>query len=207
LETAISKTKTLVVVDQAGCAEELFKDGKSITADVALVDIDLPDQSGFEVCQRLLHANPKLNVVLLGYSDWDIYLLAAQIVHACGLLLRKQATRDFLTALEQTTRGGVFSTEQLQRIQTWKDTTGARLKSLGRREWQVLQLMGLGQTNREIARSLLVSEDTVEKHVSNTLQKLELTSRAMLIAFIHAHHLDELSRMPHGERFLLMLAN
>lgn len=207
LETAISKTKTLVVVGQAGCAEDLFNDGGSVAADVALVDIDLPDQSGFEVCQRLMHANPELNVVLLGYSDWDIYLLAAKTVHACGLLLRKQATRALLTALEQTAAGSVFSTEQLQRIQTWKDTTGARLKSLGKREWQVLQLMGLGQSNREIAKSLSVSEDTVEKHVSNILQKLELTSRAMLITFIHSNHLNALIRMPHGERFLLMLVN
>jgi DNA-binding NarL/FixJ family response regulator len=67
--------------------------------------------------------------------------------------------------------------------------------------------MGLGQSNREIAKSLSVSEDTVEKHVSNILQKLELTSRAMLITFIHSNHLNALIRMPHGERFLLMLVN
>ena len=207
LELAITRTKTLVVAGRVGSAEELFKIVPVIVADIALVDIDLPDQSGFEVCLRLLHADPKLNVVLLGYSDWDIYLLAAQTVHACGLLLRNQTTIALIATLEKAITGPVFSQEQIHRIQTWKDTIGTRLKSLGRREWQVLQLMGLGKSNREIAQSLSVSEDTVEKHVSNILQKLELTSRAMLITFIHAHHLDGLFRQSHGERFLLMLAN
>gem|GEM_PF-1247608 len=205
LELAITRTKTLLVTGRTNRAEEVFENRELIAADVALVDIELPDQSGFEVCQRLLHANPKLSVVLIGYSDWDIYLLAAQTVHACGLLLRCEATLELIAALEKAATGPIFSQAQILRIQTWRNTTGIKLKSLGRREWQVLQLLALGQSNREIAQHLSVSENTVEKHVSNILQKLELTSRAMMIAFIYSQHLDALSRLPNGDRFFMLL--
>jgi len=207
LELAIMQTKTLRIAGRARSAGELFEHGTVVAADIALVDIDLPDQSGFEVCQRLLHANPKMNAVLIGYSDWDIYLLAAQTVHACGLLLRSQTTLELIAALEKVASGSIFSQEQIQRIQIWRNTTGTKLKSLGRREWQVLQLLSLGQSNREMAQHLSVTENTVEKHVSNILQKLELATRAMMIVFIFTHHLDGLSRLPHGDRFLMMLAN
>ncbi len=209
LARAIQAAKTLAVVGQVGSAEELFNfNNEGIPgAEIALVEIDLPDQSGFEVCQRLLVANPKWKVVLLAYADWDIHLLAAHTLHAGGLLLRSQATPALITALEQAASGPIFSAEQMRRIQTWKETTGTRLKGLRRREWQVLQLLALGKNNREIAGQLEISESMVEKHVSSLLQKLELVSRVAMINFIHANHLEELGKLPHGEQFLMMLAN
>jgi DNA-binding NarL/FixJ family response regulator len=207
LELAITQSKTLQIVGRACSAEEIFKNGTVIPADVAVVDIDLPGQSGFEVCQQLLQLAPTMSVVLISYNDWDIYLLAAQTIHSKGLLLRSQPTLELIAALEKAVSRPIFTAEQIGRIQTWRNTTGTKLKNLGKREWQVLQLVALGRSNREIAKLLDVSKNTVEKHVSNILEKLELDSRAMVMIFIYTNHLDELSRLPHGDRFLMLLAN
>ena len=207
LELAIARSQTLQLVGRACSADEVFKDDKVVPADVAVVDIDLPGQSGFEVCQKLLQAAPTMKVLLLSYNDWDIYLLAAQTIHSSGLLLRNQPTPDLIAALEKVVNGPIFTVQQSERIQAWKKTTGSRLKDLGKREWQVLQLVALGRSNREIADQLDVSKSTVEKHVSNILQKLGMDSRAMIMVFIYTNHLDQLSRLPHGDRFLMLLAN
>jgi DNA-binding NarL/FixJ family response regulator len=207
IELAIARSKTLCVAGRAASSAEIFENGDAIAADIALVDIDLPDESGFEVCQRLYRANPQMGLVLLSYSNWDIFLLAAQTIHANGLLLRSQPTNDLITTLEKSTLGPIFTLEQTRRIQEWRSTVGAKLKTLRQREWQVLQLIAMGQSNREIAQQLSLTENTIEKHVSNLLQKLGLVSRAMMMVFIYTHHLDALSRMPHGDRFLMLLAN
>jgi DNA-binding NarL/FixJ family response regulator len=207
LELAIARSKTLQVVGRACSATEAFENNAIPPADVAVVDIDLPDRSGFEVCQQLLKMAPTLSVVLIGYTDWDIYLLAAQTLHACGLLLRSQPTPDLIAGLEKAVTGPIFTLEQIRRIQTWRSTIGIKLKALQRREWQVLQLVALGKSNRDIAGQLSVSENTVEKHMSNVLQKLGVASRAMMMVFIYTHHLDALSQLPRGDRFLMLLSN
>ena len=207
IEQAIAQSKTLQVIGRVSNAEEAFKSQEITSADLVLVDIDLPDQSGLEVCQRLLQAVPTMSVLLISYNDWDIYLLAAQAVHSKGLLLRSQPTIDLIVAVEKAMSGSVFSEGQIDRIQVWRDTTGLKLRSLGKREWQVLQLIALGQSNREIGKVLELTRNTVEKHVSNILQKLGLDSRAMIMVFIYTNHLDQLSRLPHGDRFLMLLMN
>lgn len=207
LELAIKQSKNLQIVGRACSAEDVFKNNTLIPADVAVVDIDLPGQSGFEVCQQLLQLAPAMSVVLISYNDWDIYLLAAQTIHSKGLLLRSQPTHELIAAIEKAFSRSIFTTEQLERIQNWRNTTGALLKNLGKREWQVLQQVALGRSNREIATLLEVAKNTVEKHVSNILEKLGLDSRAMIMIFIYTNHLDEMSRLPHGDRFLKLLAN
>ena len=209
LARAIQAAKTLAVVGQVGSAEELFNfNNEGIPgAEIALVEIDLPDQSGFEVCQRLLVANPKWKVVLLAYADWDIHLLAAHTLHAGGLLLRSQATPALITALEQAASGPVFSAEQMRRIQTWKETTrpAQRTSAPG-----MAGAATAGAREKQPGNCRAVEEDPesmVEKHVSSLLQKLELVSRVAMINFIHANHLEELGKLPHGEQFLMMLAN
>jgi DNA-binding NarL/FixJ family response regulator len=205
LFSSLSQSTTLKVERRLCSAQELFDRGAKLAADIALVDIDLPDLSGIEVGQRLLSMDHKMKVVLLSYVDWDIYLLAAQTIQSCGLLLRNQPTADLVAALEKAASGPIWTLEQVKRIQAWKKTTGSLLRSLRQREWQVLRLVGLGRTNREIAEDLSVSENTVEKHISSILQKLNLTSRATIVVFLYTNHIDALNRISHLDRFLALL--
>jgi DNA-binding NarL/FixJ family response regulator len=207
LELAIARSKTLQVIGRAGSAKEMLENNRVPLADITLIDLDNPGSRGLDLCQRLLQAAPSMRVLLIGYTDWDVYLLAAQTAHACGLLLRSQPTSELITALEKSISGPIFSLEQIRRIQTWRGTIGAKLKTLRRREWQVLELVARGMSNREIAQQLSVSENTIEKHVSNLLQKLGLVSRAMMIVFIYTHHLDALGQMAQDDRFLAFLTN
>jgi DNA-binding NarL/FixJ family response regulator len=204
-ETSILRNESFQVVGRACSAAEVFQKGFLVPADVAVVDIDLPDQSGIEVCLRLAKLLPDLKVVLLGYHDWDIYLLAAQTAHAAGLLLRSQPVKELVAALEKTRDGPIFNPGQAARIKAWKESTGRLLRALKPREWQVLMLVAQGQSNREISQQLSITENTIEKHMSNLLEKLELNSRIMVPIFFYNHHLDALTVLPHAELFMVFL--
>ena len=93
----------------------------------------------------------------------------------------------------------IYTPEQFQRIATWEDAVGSGLRALRPREWQVLWCLMAGMRNHDIARQMSLSRYTVEKHISSILQKLGVSSRTMLLAYILTHHLDVLRHLTQSE--------
>jgi DNA-binding NarL/FixJ family response regulator len=193
LRHALEESRGTVVVDQCGSASEAIRRCGRLEVDVAVVDVDLPDKSGIELCHFLARERPEILVVLLGQRDWDVYLAAARAARAHGYLMRTAPTAELVSAIRDARRRSLFTPEQLDRISTWGWTVGRKLLSLRPREWEVLWLVAAGRTNREIAEELVLSENTVEKHVSAMLSKLGVKSRVALLAFLLENHLDVLS--------------
>lgn len=190
LRRSLEKERWLRVVESVASAGEAQNLPGLDEADLALVDTDLPGLKGFELCQWLIENQPDMNVVMLSFWDWDIYLARARDAGASGFLLRSTPTPDLVRSLGQARYGRIFSEPQLERLANWREAVGEHLATLGAREWDVLWLVASGITNREISERLGLSENTIEKHVSSILHKLGLQSRLSLLAFIHRHHLD-----------------
>ncbi|HVN56441.1 MAG TPA: response regulator transcription factor [Anaerolineaceae bacterium] len=202
LASALRDHKEFELVGQLELADQVFAQEESLNADICIVDVDLRDRSGIEVMHWLRDKYPHTTVLLLSHWDWDVYLVAAQVAGAVGLLIRSTPLEVLFRQINSAYLGPIYTPGQIHRIKTWKKTVGDRLKKLSPREWEILWLLAMGHKNKLIAESLSLAENTVEKHVTNILEKVGLTSRSSLLAFIYLNHLDVLSRLPVSRRFL-----
>jgi DNA-binding NarL/FixJ family response regulator len=182
--------------DTGACALDLFA---RANPDVAVIAVDLPDEDGIAVCRRLLARWADLRVLVLSQYDWDVYLAAALAARAQGFLLRRAPTGDLVRAIRDASHHPLFTLKQLERVGNWNESIGKLLVSLSPRQWDVLWLVVAGMSNRDIAATLTLSENTVEKHVGAVLVKLGATSRAGLLSLVLEHHLEVLS--PLGGQF------
>ena len=161
-------------------------------ADVALIDLNMPDVGGIEACAALRELDPTIEVLILTVSEQDSDLYAALRVGAAGYLLKDMPPRDLVEAILQAGRGEPLVAPRMARRmleelpadgQRGADPVGA----LSEREREVLGLLSEGLRNREIAERLVVSEATVKTHVRHVLEKLRFRNRAEAAAFAARH--------------------
>jgi len=137
---------------------------------VILLDVRLPDQSGLDVLRQMLKLDPKARVVMLTSSQAD-----ASIYDAITSGASEGAT--LVEQIRLVAEGGkVISPKASERFISY-----ASSKKLSDRELEVLRLIALGQSNKEIAQRLEVSVDTIKMHVKNLLQKLQASDRTQAV--------------------------
>jgi DNA-binding NarL/FixJ family response regulator len=140
--------------------------------DVALLDVGMPDIGGVEACAAICARVPGVRVLMLTVSEDALDVRAALRVGAAGYLLKDMPPAELVEA--------VLSAEAVVAPRV-ADVEPADDLSL--REREVLELLGQGLRNREIAERLVVSEATVKTHVRHVLEKLRLRNRAEAAAF------------------------
>lgn len=171
----------LELVAGAATAEEAVKLTVRHRPDVVLLDIRLAEGDGLTALSRIKMERPETPVLILSTYDNPTYVARASALGAAGYLL-KGASREQLLAAIRKAAGGetVWTREELRRV------TGAlatpRLAAdvdvpLTQRESEVLRLLALGQTNKEIAQALHISYETVKEHVQHILRKLGVSDR------------------------------
>lgn len=151
--------------------------------ELVLMDIELPGGSGIDLTARLGAALPDVKVVMLtAYADPDL-LFAAMQAGAVGYLLKHTGPRELVDTLRRVLHGDHVLTPDvaarfLRAFETRRTTRPrAPLAQLSAREEEVLKLLATGETNRQIARRLFVSEETVKSHVAAVLRKLAVPDR------------------------------
>jgi DNA-binding NarL/FixJ family response regulator len=180
----LEQTNHFYVVSTASSVNETIEQTYYYQPRVAIVDIQLADGSGITACQHIVQRSANTGVVLLATYDWDVYLARAWSSGASAFVVKTAAIRELVRVLRQIACGQkLFTSGQMERIWTWQRTVDARLQSLTPRAKQVLHLVSNGYTNPEIAAALLISNKTVECHVSQLLTKLDLESRRDIIAW------------------------
>jgi DNA-binding NarL/FixJ family response regulator len=149
--------------------------------DVAIVDINLPGQSGIELTRALLAENPDLGVLLYtGIDDQDT-LSAALDCGARGFALKAGAPEELLTAIRAVASGETYVDKRLRPLLLARLTT-ERIGVLSPREREVLDLLAQGLTGEEVAARLGLSPETVRTHVRNAMDKLEAHTRVHAVA-------------------------
>jgi DNA-binding NarL/FixJ family response regulator len=151
--------------------------------ELVLMDIELPGGSGIDLTTRLRAALPEVKVVMLtAYADPDL-LFAAMQAGAVGYLLKHTGPRELAATLRRILHGDhVLTPDMASRfLRAFEARQTARprvpLAQLSAREEEVLKLLATGETNRQIARRLFVSEETVKSHVAAVLRKLAVPDR------------------------------
>jgi NarL family two-component system response regulator LiaR len=154
---------------------------------VVLLDLFLPDASGLDVLARIKLARPDTEVLMLTSSTSDDHLLAAVRAGALAYLTKTAGVDDVVAAVRAAARGESRLDPRIaaRLVREVRDagTPPGPLKPLSPRETQVLAQLARGRSNREIARTLAITEETVKAHVSSILAKLHLADRTQAAIF------------------------
>ncbi|MEV7507000.1 response regulator transcription factor [Streptomyces sp. NPDC091201] len=173
------------VVGEAGTAAQALARGPALRPDVAVLDVRLPDGDGVSVCRALRSAMPSLACLMLTSFDDEDALLDAIMAGAAGYVLKQIKGSDLVRAVRTVAAGrSMLDPDTTARLMRSLREPGAgteprddRLAPLSERERGVLELIGEGLTNRQIAERLHLSEKTVKNHISRILGKLGVERR------------------------------
>ncbi|MCX5613216.1 response regulator transcription factor [Streptomyces sp. NBC_00047] len=186
------------VVGEAATAEQALARGPALRPHVAVLDVRLPDGDGITVCRELRSRMPELACLMLTSFDDEDALLDAIMAGAAGYVLKQIKGSDLVSAVRTVATGQSMldpaTTARLMHSlrvpEAAKPPEDERLATLTERERAVLELIGEGLTNRQIAKQLYLSEKTVKNHISRLLGKLGVERRvqaAVIAAQVHEH--------------------
>ncbi|RMG19732.1 MAG: DNA-binding response regulator [Bacteroidetes bacterium] len=150
-------------------------------ADVALLDINLPDLDGIALCRKLKSRQPALKIIGISTFRERSYITRMIAEGASGYLLKNASREELLRAIEQVHAGGMYMNMEVASVITRPASPSQLPPRLTSREKEVLQLIAEGFTNLEIAEKLFISPLTVDSHRKNLLAKFEAKNTAVLI--------------------------
>ena len=187
LAMLVSRQEDLSVVAEAGTVAEAVEKARESVPDVVVMDIRLPDGSGIEACRDIRDENAEVKVLMLtSYSDEEA-VLGSIMAGASGYLLKEIRSQEIVDAIRRVGSGQslldpAVTASVLERVRRGKEEDV--LAQLTEQEQKILELIAQGQTNREIAGQINLSDKTVKNYVSNILGKLEVSRRSQAAAFL-----------------------
>jgi DNA-binding NarL/FixJ family response regulator len=167
----------------------------SVRPDVVVLDLQLPDVGGVDVTRGVLSAFPAAKVLILSASGEHRDVLGAVKAGATGYILKSASRAEFLDAVRRTGMGdAVFSPGLaglvLGEFRRLASDPAPDTPRLTEREAEILRMVGTGMSYKQIAERLVLSHRTVQNHVQNTLNKLQLHNRVDLVRYAIEHGLD-----------------
>ncbi len=168
----------IAVVAEAENGETVVELFLQTAPDVVLMDLQLPGWNGIETTERLLEVAPQARILIFSTFARDDEIQVALVSGALGYLQKTAGRDELITALRHIAAGQSYLPAGLA-------TRLAGLKlgpAITLREREILALVAKGRANKEIAAELGIAEDTVKRHISNVLQKLEVSDRAQATA-------------------------
>lgn len=193
ITVVLANQKNLEVVGEASNGLEAIEKAEEFVPDVIVMDLNMPHCSGLEATQALQTKMPQINILVLTVSDNESDLFAAMKFGAKGYLLKNTEPDELVHAIFHISQGGVIvSPIMATKLLTEFRKPEARVEEksaqkaeaiLSPREGEVLQLVAQGATNKQIADSLFISENTVKTHLRNIMEKLHLANRSQATAY------------------------
>ena len=183
------------VVATPGEGAQALRAAGAVRPDVVVLDLQLPDITGVEVTHGILAACPQSRVLILSASGEQQDVLDAVKAGAAGYIVKSASRAEFLDAVRKTAAGdAVFSPGLaglvLGEFRRLAASPAPDTPRLTEREAEILGMVGTGLSYRQIAERLVLSHRTVQNHVQNTLNKLQLHNRVELIRYAIEHGLD-----------------
>jgi len=181
------------VVGEAGTAAEALGRILATAPDVAVLDVQLGDGSGVEVCRDVRSARPDMACIMLTSFADDEALFQSIMAGAAGYVLKQIKGTDLVDAVRRAAAGESLldpraTARVLERIRRGPEED-ERLRALTPQEARILDLLAEGRTNRQIAEEMFLAEKTVKNYVSNLLSKMGMSRRTE--AAVYAARLAE----------------
>ena len=202
LEATLQLEPDIAVVGEAGDGSEALARAAELLPDVVLMDVRMPRRSGIEACTAIKQAVPSARIVMLTVSDEEADLYEAVKAGAAGYLLKEMPVEELASSIRAVAGGhSLINPSLASKLLTEFATMSRRGESpqavpmprLTGREMEVLRAVARGLNNREIAKELFISENTVKNHIRNILEKLQLHSRMEAVVYAVREKLLEIT--------------
>ena len=201
LHLVLDQEPDITVVGEAGDGYEVVERATELMPDVVLMDVRMPRRSGIEAAAILKETLPHARILMLTISDDEADLFDAIKAGASGYLLKEISIEEVADAVRSVAAGqSSISPSMASKLLTEfaamsKRDAAERLPApkLTDREMQVLRLVAQGLGNRDIAKKLFISENTVKNHIRNILEKLHLHSRMEAVVYAVREKLLEIT--------------
>jgi DNA-binding NarL/FixJ family response regulator len=185
LREALSNVIDMTVVGDAGTVEDAIAAVTRLKPDVLLLDVALPDHTGYDVLKEIRELDASPHVVMLGIHDEPSYAVRAIEAGAHAFVLKSAKPEVLLAAIRAVVRGERVVPPGVEPLLELGD--GHPAAALSKREQEVMEMLARGMTNREIAHQLAIKLKTVDSHRGHILTKLQLRNNAELTRFAVKH--------------------
>ncbi len=183
----IASKPGLEVVGEAEDGEEAILQARTRQPDVVVIDLMMPRKNGLEALKEIKQENPHMRILILTSFAEDEKLFQALDAGAQGCLLKDSSPQELIRAIRDVYQGELalhpaIARKLIDKRSQTKESSPDK-NPLTEREIEVLKLVARGLSNRDIAKMLVVSEQTVRSHVTNILSKLHLTNRTQAVLY------------------------
>ena len=192
LRAMLNLESDIEVVGVASNGQIAVQQVEVLQPDVVLMDIRMPVMDGREATRIICQQFPEVKVLVVSTFDEDEYITHSLKAGAKGYLLKDMPVEELAQAIRLVARGysqmapGLMERMLQTMVEIENDTDEAPLAELTPREVEVLNLIGIGCTNREIARQLYIAEGTVKSHVTHILNRLNLRNRSQIAIYANS---------------------
>jgi DNA-binding NarL/FixJ family response regulator len=202
LEMVLTHEPDIEVVGEAEDGAEAVDKAVETTPDIVLMDVRMPRRGGIDACTAIKAAVPSSKIIMLTISDEEVDLYDAIKAGAMGYLLKEISIEEVAAAIRAVHGGqslispsmaSKLLNEFASMIKRGDERQQLPAPRLTEREMEVLRLVAKGLNNRDIAKQLFISENTVKNHIRNILEKLQLHSRMEAVVYAVREKLLEIT--------------
>ncbi len=202
LQMVLEQEPDIEVVGEASDGSEAVVQAADTLPDIVLMDVRMPKRGGIDACTAIHETVPSAKIIMLTISDEEADLYDAIKAGAMGYLLKEISIEEVASAIRAVHGGqslispsmaSKLLTEFASMIKRSDDRQQVPTPRLTDREMEVLKLVARGLNNRDIAKELFISENTVKNHIRNILEKLQLHSRMEAVVYAVREKLLEIT--------------
>ncbi len=202
LDVVLADEPDIEIVGEAADGAEAVEQASLLAPDIVLMDVRMPRRSGIDACTAIKTAVPTAKIIMLTISDEEADLYEAIKAGAMGYLLKEISVQEVADAIRAVQGGqSLISPSMASKLliefatMARKDVAKPQVPTprLTEREMEVLTLVAKGLANRDVAKQLFISENTVKNHVRNMLEKLQLHSRMEAVMYAVRENMIEIN--------------
>jgi DNA-binding NarL/FixJ family response regulator len=177
-----------VVAAEATNGRDAVALAASLKPDIVVLDLTMPELNGLEAARQIVLADPSVRILILTAHESEQLVREVLSAGAQGYVLKSDAGRTLITALQALLEGGTFFTSNVARMVLdgylrSESREAIPAQTLSAREREIVQLLAEGNSNKDIARALDISVKTAETHRSNIMRKMAFASLADLVRY------------------------
>lgn len=194
LKQILSEIPDMMVAGEAVNGQQTLDQARAGGWDVLVLDITMPDRSGFDILKQLKHEKPNLPVLMLSIHAEEQFAVRVLKAGASGYLTKENAPSELVVAIRKVVAGRKYISQSLAELLAFNLDESANRPPhafLSDREFQVMQMMASGKTLAAMARELSLSTKTISTYRARLLEKMNLKTNAEVIRYAIENQLNE----------------